>query len=187
MKWQLLPPLYDFDIRLMVCHMHCIFILKAESDPAPAGMKTARRTTLAGGARIDLLKVAQEQQMKMQMEESLASVRAKQEGQLGVTLSTYERDGEVNTVSGTRQSSVATSAKYAQAQPTVDDPMHKKHERSVPADFRKGKVNLCPTTHFHIIEESLVILSSMVDLKGGHTPVKMEGLSALSLSGTWGG
>lgn len=125
----------------------------AESDPATAGKKTARKTTLAGGERIELEKVAQEQQMKLrqQMEESLASVRAKQEGQLGVTLPTCERDGEVNTVSGTRQSSgtlqssVATSAKHTQGQPTVHEPTHKKHERSDP-----GKVSLCPTTHFHM-------------------------------------
>lgn len=101
----------------------------------------ARKTMLAGGARIDLEKVAQEQQIKIrkQMEEILASVTAKQEGQLGVVLSTCERDGEVNRISGTRQGSVARSAKYAQVQPTVDDPVHKKHERSVPADFKKGK------------------------------------------------
>lgn len=149
----------------------------AESDPATAGKKTARKTTLAGGARIELEKVAQEQQMKLrqQMEESLASVRAKQEGQLGVTLPTCERDGEVNTVSGTRQSSVATSAKHTQGQPTVDEPTHKKHERSVP-----GKVKMSNYTFSH---ELIPILSSIVDLKGGHTP-KMEGLSTSSLFGS---
>lgn len=105
-----------------------------------AGKKTARKTTLAGGARIDLEKAAQEQQIKIreQMEEIVASVKAKQEGQLGVTLPTCGRDGEINTISGISQSSAGRSAKNAEVQLTVDDPMHKKRNRSVLADFKKG-------------------------------------------------
>lgn len=85
---------------------------------------------MAGGARIDLEKVAQQQLIKIQeqREESSASVKAKQEGQLPNS----ERDGEGNAVSGTSKSKKAGC-----------DPKRKKHSRSGQADFNKvtGKVD----------------------------------------------
>uniref|UniRef100_A0A3P8TSA2 Immunoglobulin like and fibronectin type III domain containing 1, tandem duplicate 1 n=1 Tax=Amphiprion percula TaxID=161767 RepID=A0A3P8TSA2_AMPPE len=64
-----------------------------------AGKKIARKTTLAGGARIDLEKVAKEQQIKyrQEMEKILASVKAKHDGgQLKekMTLTTGGGDGK---------------------------------------------------------------------------------------------
>ncbi|KAM9351009.1 immunoglobulin-like and fibronectin type III domain-containing protein 1 [Symphorus nematophorus] len=61
-------------------------VVDAESDPASAGKKIARKTTLAGGAQADLEKVAREQQIKNQqeMEKILASIKTKPGGgQLG--------------------------------------------------------------------------------------------------------
>lgn len=78
------------------------FTLSAEHDPASAGEKVARKTSLAGGARVDLEKAAQQQQIKLQeqMERILTSVKA-----------THERGharennsitaGETNTTGGT--------------------------------------------------------------------------------------
>uniref|UniRef100_A0A3B5AY52 Immunoglobulin-like and fibronectin type III domain-containing protein 1 n=1 Tax=Stegastes partitus TaxID=144197 RepID=A0A3B5AY52_9TELE len=56
-------------------------VVEAESNLA-GGKKIARKTTLAGGSRIDLDKVAKEQQIKyrQEMEKILASVKAKHEG-----------------------------------------------------------------------------------------------------------
>uniref|UniRef100_A0A8C4NP51 Uncharacterized protein n=1 Tax=Dicentrarchus labrax TaxID=13489 RepID=A0A8C4NP51_DICLA len=72
---------------------------------ASAGKKKAHKTTLAGGARADLEKVAREQQIKNreEMEKILASVKAKyEEGQQKdkKTLTTSERDGEITAVTG---------------------------------------------------------------------------------------
>ena len=80
-----------------------IHVLQAASDPASAGLKRARKPTLAGGAQIDLEKVAREQQIKNreEMEKILAAVKAKHgEGQLkdGTTLTTSGRDGELSEV-----------------------------------------------------------------------------------------
>ncbi|XP_036388767.1 immunoglobulin-like and fibronectin type III domain-containing protein 1 [Megalops cyprinoides] len=56
-------------------------IVEADSDPAPPGKKKARKTTQAGGATVNLEKVAQEQQVKLQKEreEKLEVVRKAQE------------------------------------------------------------------------------------------------------------
>ncbi|XP_042346974.1 immunoglobulin-like and fibronectin type III domain-containing protein 1 [Plectropomus leopardus] len=80
-------------------------VVQAESDPASAGLKKARKNTLAGGAHIDLEKVAREQQIKNreEMEKILAAVKAKdREGQLkeGKALMTNGRDGEISAVTG---------------------------------------------------------------------------------------
>ncbi|XP_035511837.1 immunoglobulin-like and fibronectin type III domain-containing protein 1 [Morone saxatilis] len=80
-------------------------VVEAESDPASAGKKKDRKTTLAGGARADLEKVAIEQQIKNreEMEKILASVKAKYEGgqqKDKKTLTTSERDGEITAVTG---------------------------------------------------------------------------------------
>ncbi|XP_070824971.1 immunoglobulin-like and fibronectin type III domain-containing protein 1 [Chaetodon trifascialis] len=85
-------------------------VVEAENDPASAGKKIARKTTLAGGARIDLEKVAREQQIKSreEMEKILASVKAKhKEGQLRdkKTLTTSRRDGDINAITGPGKSS----------------------------------------------------------------------------------
>lgn len=58
------------------------FSLSAERDPASAGEKALRKTSLAGGARVDLEKAAQQQQLKLQeqMERILTSVKATQGG-----------------------------------------------------------------------------------------------------------
>ncbi|KAK1897915.1 Immunoglobulin-like and fibronectin type III domain containing protein 1 [Dissostichus eleginoides] len=77
-------------------------VVQAEGDPASA--ERASKTTLAGGAPIDLEKVAREQQIKNQeeVEKILAAVKAKHgEGALkeGRILTTG-RDGEITTVNG---------------------------------------------------------------------------------------
>ncbi|XP_035517026.1 immunoglobulin-like and fibronectin type III domain-containing protein 1 [Morone saxatilis] len=56
-------------------------IVEADSDPNSAGKKKARKTTRAGGGGEDLLKIAQEQQAKIQKErdELIAKVRAEAE------------------------------------------------------------------------------------------------------------
>lgn len=58
------------------------FTPSAERDHASAGEKVARKTSLAGGARFDLEKAAQKQQIKLQeqMERILTSVKATHEG-----------------------------------------------------------------------------------------------------------
>ncbi|XP_074498623.1 immunoglobulin-like and fibronectin type III domain-containing protein 1 [Sebastes fasciatus] len=83
-------------------------VVQVKSDPASAGMKRARKTTLAGGAQIDLEKVAREQQIKNreEMEKILAAVKARHgEGQpkVGKSLTTSGRDGERSAVTGTEQ------------------------------------------------------------------------------------
>lgn len=75
-------------------------------------MKRARKTTLAGGAQIDLEKVAREQQIKNreEMEKILAAVKARHgEGQpkVGKSLTTSGRDGERSAVTGTGKNSRA--------------------------------------------------------------------------------
>lgn len=87
-------------------------ILKGESDPASAGKKIARKTTSAGGGRIDLEKVAREQQIKNReaMEKILAAVKAKhEEGQLKnkKTLTSSGRDGVISAVTGPAKNSGA--------------------------------------------------------------------------------
>lgn len=88
------------------------------------------------------------------MEEILASVKAKHQGQPRDknTLPTSEREGEINAISGTSKSSGAGCAKKAEVKVIEDEPMHEKHSRSGQADFNKvtGKVDLCLTMHFHI-------------------------------------
>lgn len=128
-------------------HVYCISSSKAESGPASAGKKIARKTTVAGGARIDLEEVAREQQIRIrkQMEEILASVKAKQEGQPGdvKTLPTGGRNGDINAISGAEDTEDGEMKLF-------NDRMHQKHSRSGGADFNKvtGKVDLCPTLHF---------------------------------------
>nr|XP_019951512.1 PREDICTED: immunoglobulin-like and fibronectin type III domain-containing protein 1 [Paralichthys olivaceus] len=58
-------------------------VVEADSDPTPACKKKPRRTAVAGGAQIDLDKVAKEQQMKNQeeMEKILAAVKEKRKRQ----------------------------------------------------------------------------------------------------------
>uniref|UniRef100_A0A3P8TMU7 Immunoglobulin like and fibronectin type III domain containing 1, tandem duplicate 1 n=1 Tax=Amphiprion percula TaxID=161767 RepID=A0A3P8TMU7_AMPPE len=77
----------------------CSAWLVVEAESNLAGKKIARKTTLAGGARIDLEKVAKEQQIKyrQEMEKILASVKAKHDGgQLKekMTLTTGGGDGK---------------------------------------------------------------------------------------------
>ncbi|XP_078025997.1 immunoglobulin-like and fibronectin type III domain-containing protein 1 [Epinephelus lanceolatus] len=89
-------------------------VVQAESDPASAGQKRARKTTLAGGARIDLEKVAREQQIKNreEIEKILAAVKVKHgEGQLKErkTLITNGRDGEISAATGPGRNSGAVN------------------------------------------------------------------------------
>ncbi|XP_041800845.1 immunoglobulin-like and fibronectin type III domain-containing protein 1 [Chelmon rostratus] len=87
-------------------------VVEDENEPAFAGKKTARKTTLAGGSQIDLEKVAREQQIKNreEMEKILASVKAKhKEGQLRdkKTLTTSGRDDDIGAITGPGKSSGA--------------------------------------------------------------------------------
>nr|XP_033943528.1 immunoglobulin-like and fibronectin type III domain-containing protein 1 [Pseudochaenichthys georgianus] len=89
-------------------------VVQAEGDPASA--ERASKTTLAGGALIDLEKVAREQQIKNQeeVEKILAAVKAKHgEGALkeGRILTTG-RDGEITTVNGLGQNGRAGTEEH---------------------------------------------------------------------------
>ncbi|XP_070695062.1 immunoglobulin-like and fibronectin type III domain-containing protein 1 [Pempheris klunzingeri] len=80
-------------------------VVEAESERASAGKDKGRKNTLARGARIDLEKVAMEQQIKIreEMEKILASVKAKQDGRQlkgEQTLPTCGKDGKTNAVTG---------------------------------------------------------------------------------------
>lgn len=165
---------------------------KGEGDPASAGKKKPRKTTLAGGARIDLEKVAKEQQIKhrQEMEKILAAVKTKHgAGQLrgGKTLSTDGEDGEMAAVNGLSENAGAVKADSAKARVPPEPAGSKgranisntrgggtvsksdasgcvaktvraeegqesiKHIHAGQVDFDKvtGKVDLCPTMHFH--------------------------------------
>ncbi|XP_038577763.1 immunoglobulin-like and fibronectin type III domain-containing protein 1 [Micropterus salmoides] len=108
-------------------------VVEAESDHASAGKKTA--TTLAGGARIDLEKVAKEQQIKVreEMEKILAAVKAKhEEGQLQEekTLASCGKDGEMGGVTGPGKNSGAVKDKAAKAS-ALSDPTGSKGKTNV--------------------------------------------------------
>lgn len=167
---------------------------KGEGDPASAGKKKLRKTTLAGGARIDLERVAKEQQIKHreEMEKILAAVKTKHEGgQLrgGKTLSTDGEDGEMTAVNGLSENAGAVKGEADAAKARVpSEPAGSKgranisntrgggtvsksdasgcvaktvradegqesvkHIQAGQVDFDKvtGKVDLCPTMHFH--------------------------------------
>lgn len=107
------------------------FTLSAQSDSASADEKAARKTSLAGGARVDLEKAAQQQQIKLQeqMEWILTSVKATHEG--GHTghnkrAASSDRNHNVNTTRGT-------------------SPEHQGHIRCAQTEMSKvtGKVHLC--------------------------------------------
>uniref|UniRef100_G3NGC4 Immunoglobulin like and fibronectin type III domain containing 1, tandem duplicate 1 n=1 Tax=Gasterosteus aculeatus aculeatus TaxID=481459 RepID=G3NGC4_GASAC len=71
-------------------------LVQAESDPASAGMRRARKTTVASGTPIDLEKVAAEQQIKKreEMEKILAAVKAKhREGQVAAMVKKSKGNG----------------------------------------------------------------------------------------------
>lgn len=137
-------------------HVYYILSSKAESGPASAGKKMARKATAAGGARIDLEEVAREQQIRnrKQMEEILASVKAKREGQPGdiKTLPAGGRNGDINAISGASTNGSGGGAEDVEDGEVklFNDRTHKKHSRSGGADFNKvtGKVDLCLTLHF---------------------------------------
>lgn len=94
----------------------CVVYFNLSAEPASLGHKAARKTSLAGGARLDLEKVAQQQQIKLQeqMERILTSVKATQGGH------TRENDregaGERNTTGGTSRKQQA-HIRSAQTEP----------------------------------------------------------------------
>uniref|UniRef100_A0A672YVD5 Immunoglobulin like and fibronectin type III domain containing 1, tandem duplicate 3 n=1 Tax=Sphaeramia orbicularis TaxID=375764 RepID=A0A672YVD5_9TELE len=76
-------------------------IVEADRDPASAGTRKLRKTTLARGGGPDLEKAAREQQIKYreEMEKILASVKAKHatgQPSKDKNASTNERDGEIS-------------------------------------------------------------------------------------------
>ncbi|XP_029689550.1 immunoglobulin-like and fibronectin type III domain-containing protein 1 [Takifugu rubripes] len=78
-------------------------LVEAERDPASAGEKAARKASVAGGARVDLEKAAQQQQIKLQeqMERILTSVKATHEKKHGKRSDDSQRKPEVTTSNGT--------------------------------------------------------------------------------------
>lgn len=100
----------------------------AERDPASAGEKAARKASVAGGARVDLEKAAQQQQIKLQeqMERILTSVKATHEKEHGKRSADSQRKPEVNTSNGT-------------------GPEHRAHAGSTQMKLNKGtgKVHRC--------------------------------------------
>ncbi|XP_070765961.1 immunoglobulin-like and fibronectin type III domain-containing protein 1 [Enoplosus armatus] len=121
-------------------------VVEAEGDPASAGKKTARKTTLAGGTRTDLEKVAKEQQIKIQeeMEKILATVKAKHEdGQLKEqkTLTTSGRDGEISAVNGPGKNSGAVKDKPNAAEASaLSDPTGSKEKANIKKSRGGGTV-----------------------------------------------
>ncbi|CAJ1084767.1 immunoglobulin-like and fibronectin type III domain-containing protein 1 [Xyrichtys novacula] len=92
------------------------WLVVEERDPSSIGKKTVRRSTLAGGGRIDLEKVAKEQQLQNQeaMERILAAVKTKyNEEQLKEEkiLTTSVGGCETNEISGPGKNSGAAEAK----------------------------------------------------------------------------
>lgn len=133
-------------VRVCVCVLCSTCILQAENGPASAGRKTARKSTVAGGAQIDLEQVAREQQIKnrKQMEEILASLVAKHGEQLGDKLSLLRLgDGQMNGINGTDHSCGTGPAAKDGAEATVNDTVHQKQGRSDQGEFNKvtGKVD----------------------------------------------
>lgn len=86
----------------MIAHVPC-FTPSAERDPASAGEKAAHKASVAGGARVDLEKAAQQQQIKLQeqMERILTSVKATHEKEQGKRSAHSQRKPEVTTSNGT--------------------------------------------------------------------------------------
>lgn len=114
---------------MTVCVVY--FTLSAERGPASEGQKTARKTSLGSGARGDLEKAAQQQQIKFQeqMESIVTSVKAThEEGHTRESkrAATSERNHDMNTTSAT-------------------DPEHQGHVRSAQTEMNKaaGKVHPC--------------------------------------------
>ncbi|XP_029291763.1 immunoglobulin-like and fibronectin type III domain-containing protein 1 [Cottoperca gobio] len=121
-------------------------VVQAEGDPASAGRP--RKTTVGGGAQIDLEEVAREQQIKNreEMEKIFAAVKEKHgEGQLKgeKTLTTSGRDGEISAVGGPGRDGTETKLEVSGCvtqegvKLTVDRPKKKKHTRSGQEDFDK--------------------------------------------------
>lgn len=111
----------------MIAHVPC-FTPSAERDPASAGEKAARKASVAGGARVDLEKAAQQQQIKLQeqMERILTSVKATHEKEHGKRSTDSQSKPEVNTSNGT-------------------GPEHRAHVGSAQMKLNKGtgEVHLC--------------------------------------------
>ena len=136
---------------ILCCHNYVLFVLfhiiQAEGDPASA--ERASETTLAGGAPIDLEKVAREQQIKNQeeVEKILAAVKAKHgEGALkeGRILTTG-RDGEITTVNGLGQNSRAGTEEHnATTTSALSEPKRKGHKGK--AKKRKSRRDTAETT-----------------------------------------
>ncbi|KAL3064611.1 hypothetical protein OYC64_000789 [Pagothenia borchgrevinki] len=122
-------------------------VVQAEGDPASA--ERASKTTLAGGAPIDLEKVAREQQIKNQeeVEKILAAVKAKHgEGALkeGRILTTG-RDGEITTVNGLGQNSRAGTEEHnATTTSALSEPKRKGHKGK--AKKKKSRRDTAETT-----------------------------------------
>ncbi|XP_068561293.1 immunoglobulin-like and fibronectin type III domain-containing protein 1 [Cebidichthys violaceus] len=125
-------------------------VVQAESDPASAGLKRARKATLASGALIDLEKVAKEQQIKSrgEMEKILAAVKAKhREGRAEEGKSISGRDGAVtgpDENSGAKTGAKIKKSKGKGSEAKLDasgrligDPESKRRIRSGQMDFDK--------------------------------------------------
>lgn len=139
------------------CTLHVI--VEAENGPGSAARKIARKSTLAGGAHINLEKVAREQQIKnrKQMEEILTSLKAKHGDQVGdqKSLPTTGESG-INAINGLDHSSETDSAAKDGPKLTVNDPTDQKQGRCGPGEFNKvtGKVDLSSATHFYMQQYS---------------------------------
>ncbi|KAM8863493.1 immunoglobulin-like and fibronectin type III domain-containing protein 1 isoform 3-T3 [Spinachia spinachia] len=108
-------------------------VVQAESDPASAGMRRARKTTVASGAPIDLEKIAVEQQIKKreEMEKILAAVKAKhKEGQVAA----MDKKSEGNSIDNTLDNSGCATREGGKR---LGKPKNKKRMRSGQMDFDK--------------------------------------------------
>ncbi|KAK5863891.1 hypothetical protein PBY51_000883 [Eleginops maclovinus] len=116
-------------------------VVQVEGDPSSA--ERAGKTTLAGGAQIDLEKVARERQIKNreEMEKILAAVKAKQgEGALKERMTlTTGRDGEITTVNGLGQNNGAgTEEQNATTTNALSEPTEKGHKGKVKKKESRG-------------------------------------------------
>ncbi|XP_060914142.1 immunoglobulin-like and fibronectin type III domain-containing protein 1 [Labrus mixtus] len=140
------------------------WLVVEERDPASTGKKTVRSGTLNGGGRIDLEKLAKEQQLKNQeeMEKILAAVKEKYKEELlkDEKILAAGSDGEISEDTGPGKNSEEIKSKSkgkkgkvkfkisgengtetelddSDGQLTGDDPRHQKCTRSGQMDFDK--------------------------------------------------
>uniref|UniRef100_A0A3B5B0C1 Immunoglobulin-like and fibronectin type III domain-containing protein 1 n=1 Tax=Stegastes partitus TaxID=144197 RepID=A0A3B5B0C1_9TELE len=147
-------------------------VVEAESNLA-GGKKIARKTTLAGGSRIDLDKVAKEQQIKyrQEMEKILASVKAKHEGgqpKEKMTITTGGGDSKISEITEPDKNAGAIKDK-ADAAKASAQPVGRKGKTKSKNAKGDGTVSKLDISGFH--PEALNDFTEPVIIKVGHNAI----------------